>query len=397
VNDAVPATPEVLVAGYGALTCHGWLGERGSDALERGELCFRAPRRFDAAPYRCRFTAESDYVGTELEACCECAAVALARAGLQAKDVGMVLLGTSGDYEAIHEFWRATLHEGREPELQRTMESVPAELARRLAQRLGVRGPSLAFTNGCVAASVALGYGADLIRSGQLDVVLCGGSSLVSEEFFALFDSGRALSRTGALRAFCGERDGLLLGDGVAMVVLESGAHARRRGAEPEIELAGWGMASDGFHVCQPHPEGRGLASAIAQALARAGLAAADIDYVNAHGTGTPFNDKSEALAILHALGPHGRTVPVSSTKTSTGHTLEAAGAVEAVATIAALQRGVVPANAGYRVPDPECALNVITTATPMPLHAALCLNSAFGGLNTAVALCRRGPAPARK
>ena len=383
--------PEVLISGYSALTCHGFFGEQGSPGIERGEVRFSASRRFDVQPYRSRWTAESDFTGTELEACLQCGAEAIRRADLPAASVGMVLLGTSGDYEAINEFWRGAEHQEPAPPLQRTMESVPAELAARLARGLGVAGPSLAFTNGCVAASVAIGYGADLVRAGEFDVVLCGGSSLVSEEFFAKFDSGRALSRKGALRAFSADRDGLLLGDGVAMLVLESAAHADRRGAQPALELAGWGMASDGYHVCQPHPEGRGLARAITQALDRAGLVASEVDYVNAHGTGTALNDRAETLAIANALGAHGRSVPVSSTKTTTGHTLEASGAVEAVVIAAALQRGIIPANAGYQVPDDDCALNVVTAPTARPLGVALSLNSAFGGLNTAVALRRRG------
>jgi 3-oxoacyl-[acyl-carrier-protein] synthase II len=190
------------------------------------------------------------------------------------------------------------------------------------------------------------------------------------------------------VRPFSAARSGLLLGDGVAAVVLESAERAHRRGADPIARVAGWGMASDAYHIAKPHPAGAGMASAIRQAMRRA--RAQRVDYVNAHGTGTPLNDSAETKGLRIALGKQVESTPVSSTKSTTGHMLEASGAVEFVISLLALVDGVVPPTAGYTEPDPECDLDYVTDG---PRHAELrrvvTLNAAFGGMNTAIVLER--------
>jgi 3-oxoacyl-(acyl-carrier-protein) synthase len=214
--------------------------------------------------------------------------------------------------------------------------------------------------------------------------VVVAGGHLVDAESFTTFNAGKALAKDGRLRPFSSGRKGLLLGDGVGAVVLE--AVDSRPGMRPLARLTGWGMAGDAHHVCQPHPEGLGAARAITRALDRAGLEPADLDYVNAHGTGTPYNDSAEAAALHLAFGEHAGHIPVSSTKSMHGHALQAAGFVEFVICVLALELGSLPVNSGYLGPDPDCRLDLVLDS-PRPVEArhVLSLNAAFGGANTAL------------
>jgi 3-oxoacyl-[acyl-carrier-protein] synthase II len=301
------------------------------------------------------------------------------------------LLGTSGDFTAINRFWRKALRDEVQPGLELTAESLPGHLADRLAASLGVQGRRLAFNNGCVASSNAIIHGCELILADRTDLVICGGCYVVDEEFFAKFDSGRALTTEPWLRAFSADRRGLLLGDGGAVLVLESRDRAVARGARSLATVAGWGMAADAYHVCQPHPKGAGLAAAIGMALDRAGRCAADVGYLNAHGTGTRLNDAAESRAVEAVFGPRGGRVPISSTKSTTGHTLEAAGALETIISLLAMRHGLLPPTAGYRMPDRECDLDhILNHPRPASPQYVLTVNSAFGGMSTAILL---GPA----
>jgi 3-oxoacyl-[acyl-carrier-protein] synthase II len=274
---------------------------------------------------------------------------------------------------------------------ERLADAVPAHLAELLAGGLGLVGPRLTFTNACVASAAAIVHACRLISSGRIDVAVCAGGYLVEEETFGKFDSGRALSRDGMVRPFSLDRSGLLLGDGVAAVVLESAEHARRRGARPLATVVGWGAATDAHHIAQPHPEGVGLARAARQALRLAGDPdGASVGYVNAHGTGTKYNDGAETRGLRAAFPERAESIPVSSTKSTTGHLLEAAGVVEFVITMLALTDGVLPPTAGFTRPDPECDLDYVPN---QPRRAdprrALTINAAFGGANTALVLER--------
>jgi len=274
---------------------------------------------------------------------------------------------------------------------RRVADAVPARLTELLAGELGLTGPRLTFTNACVASAAALIHACRLISSGRIDVAVCGGGYLVEEETFGKFDSGRALSRDGMVRPFSADRSGLLLGDGVAVVVLESAEHARRRGARPLAGVVGWGAASDAHHIAQPHPEGVGLARAARQAMRLAGDPdGAALDYVNAHGTGTKYNDGAETRGLRAAFPERAEPIPVSSTKSTTGHLLEAAGVVEFVITMLALTDGVLPPTAGFTAPDPECDLDYVPNEPRRAdLRRALTVNAAFGGANTALVLER--------
>jgi 3-oxoacyl-[acyl-carrier-protein] synthase II len=382
--------PAIAITGYGVVTAFG----EGADRLRAGVFAgvpgFRRVTRFDPTPYRCHYAAEGAVTERELDVAMRCGRAALEMAGLDAPLRGAVLLGTTGDFTEINRFWRADL--GGEPLTapDRLANSMPGQLADRVARGIGVEGRRLAFNNGCVASSSAIIHGCELILSGREEVALCGGCSIVDEEFFAKFDSGRALAKEPWLRAFSADRSGLLLGDGCAFLVLEAGRHAARRGAPCLAAIEGWGAASDAHHPCQPHPDGVGLASAIGAALAQAGVPAGAVGYVNAHGTGTPLNDAAETNAIKLAFAERSPRPPVSSTKSSTGHTLEAAGALETVISMIALSDGVLPPTIGYTTPDPACDLDCVANAArPADLDHVLTVNSAFGGMNTALLLSR--------
>jgi 3-oxoacyl-(acyl-carrier-protein) synthase len=259
-------------------------------------------------------------------------------------------------------------------------------LAATIAQKCGLSSAVRTYTTGCVAASTAVADGAAMIARGDADRVAVAAGYLVEPDQFALFDAGRALAVDGAVRPFSRGRKGLLLGDGVAAVMLESCTAADTHDAEPLARLAGWGRAGDAYHVCQPRPDGAGMARAIAGALRRAQIGADEVGYVNAHGTGSQQSDVAEANALLRALGPGGRRVPISSTKALHGQALEASALLELIVTVLALGKATLPVNAGYLGPDEDCPLNLILdhpqSAGP---RWALSLNSAFGGANTAL------------
>ncbi|WTP58692.1 beta-ketoacyl-[acyl-carrier-protein] synthase family protein [Streptomyces phaeochromogenes] len=410
---------EVTVTGFGVRTAFGV----GADALRRGVFAgvpsFTATTRFDTGPYRTAVAgaAVDGPGGVEgwalRHALAECGAEALSMAGLAPGAEAAVLLGVAGDHTSVTRYWRGagsdvgcgsvvdgcavprapekTPVRGSSTEVEQVADAVPARLTELLAGELGLVGPRLTFTNACVASAAAVIHGCRLISSGRIDVAVCGGGYLVEEETFGKFDSGRALSRDGMVRPFSADRSGLLLGDGVAVVVLESAEHARRRGARSLAGVVGWGAASDAHHIAQPHPEGVGLARAARQAMRLAGDPdGAALDYVNAHGTGTKYNDGAETRGLRAAFPERAESIPVSSTKSTTGHLLEAAGVVEFVITMLALTDGVLPPTAGYTAPDPECDLDYVPNE-PRGTDArrALTVNAAFGGANTALVLER--------
>jgi 3-oxoacyl-[acyl-carrier-protein] synthase II len=242
------------------------------------------------------------------------------------------------------------------------------------------------YMSACVSASTAIADAAASIARGQVDRVVVAGGYLVEPDQFALFDAGRALADDGRVRPFSAGRRGLLLGDGVGAVVVESQESARARQAPLLARLAGWGRAGDAFHPVQPHPEGHGLARAVRAALQRAGLAGADLGYINAHGSGSPHSDRAEASALWLALGEAAGTVPVSSTKSLHGQALEASGALELIVTMLAARKGMLPVNAGFLDVDEECRLALVLgdALATMPEYA-MSLNAAFGGANTAL------------
>ncbi|MGW4896051.1 beta-ketoacyl-[acyl-carrier-protein] synthase family protein [Kitasatospora sp. NPDC004240] len=262
----------------------------------------------------------------------------------------------------------------------------------RVAIKYGIRGYSSAIVTACAAGAQAVAEGLRLIRAGDADVVVCGGTeSSLHPTIAAAFTNARALAQgwddpAQASRPFDARRNGFVLGEGSAVLVLERAEHADARGAAGYADLLGWGASTDAHHPTMPRPDGEGAADAMRAAIANAGLAPADIGYVNAHGTGTKLGDVAESAAIRAVFGEDGPAV--SSTKGATGHLLGAAGAVEAAVTALAVARGQLPPTANLEEPDPSCALDHVRgTARAVPPRAALSNAFAFGGHNVSLIL----------
>jgi 3-oxoacyl-[acyl-carrier-protein] synthase II len=380
----------VLVTGFGVRTAFG----RGAGALRDGVFdgrpAFAPITRFGTAAYRTGVAATGGGSAPLREALAETTAAAVAMAGLPKGARAAVLVGTAGDFTGLTRFWRADAAAGADGTDGRkgVAETVPGWQAEALADEFDLRGPRMAFTAGCVASATAVMHACRLIAVGRIDAAVCAGAYLVEEENLAKFGSGFALSHDGMMRPFCADRSGLLLGDGAAAMVLESAESAARRGALALGALTGWGAAGDAYHVALPHPQAAGLVSAARQALRRAGDPR--IDYVNAHGTATKANDPAETRGLRELFGPDAGSVPISSTKSTTGHMLEAAGVVELVITLLALRDGVVPPTAGFTEPDAACDLDYVPNRPRQAeIRRALCVNAAFGGANTALILER--------
>ncbi|HEY7468031.1 MAG TPA: beta-ketoacyl-ACP synthase II [Acidimicrobiia bacterium] len=257
-------------------------------------------------------------------------------------------------------------------------------------------GPVSCVVTACSASANAIGDGAELIRRGAADVVVAGGAEASITTFgIATFAQARALSTrnddpAGASRPFDAERDGFVMGEGGAALVMEDLDHAQERGAEIVAEVTGYGMSADAYHITLPRPGGTGAARAMANAMADAGLSPGQIGYVNAHGTSTEANDSTETAAIRIALGEAAHSTPVSSTKSMTGHLLGGAGAVEAVACIMALRDQVLPPTINYRTPDPECDLDYVPNVKrEADLDHAMSNSFGFGGHNVSLVFSR--------
>jgi 3-oxoacyl-[acyl-carrier-protein] synthase II len=312
---------------------------------------------------------------------------AMAEAGLAAGDgpperLG-VAVGTTLGGMRIFERWLAD-ERGETEALQAIPYFAPAA---RLADHVGALGPVVTTQLACASGTAALGLAAGWIREGRCDVVLAGGTDLLCRYVVAGFNCLRATAEEA--RPFDLARRGLVLGEGAGVVVLESAAHAARRGARPRARLTGYGAAGDAVHMTAPDREGRGAAHAMGVALAGAGCAPGAIGFVSAHGTGTPYNDAMEARALEAVFGR--KRVPVNSIKGAIGHTLGAAGAIEAVLCVEVLARGIVPPTIGLEVPAPECAALDLVAAAPRAVDVAACVStsSGFAGTNAALVLER--------
>jgi 3-oxoacyl-[acyl-carrier-protein] synthase II len=378
----------VAVTGIGIATPFGFGEAAVVRSILAGRHGFRPVTRFDTRLFRTSYAAESEFGGSLAELGIRCAEEALQDAGSPDIRDAVLVLGIAGDYDALQAYWRSKQSAGETD--RRILEFMPAYQANLLATRFGMvgTGQRICLNNACIASSNAIGLGYELIAQGKTDIVLCGGYSLVTEEMFAKFNSGRAFAADGRVRAFSANRSGMLLGDGGAMLVLENLARARQRKAAIKAEMIGWGLSCDAFHVCQPHPEGAGMAHAISKALAKASITSRELDYINAHGTGTLHNDRSETLALKKALGEEAYRIPVSSTKSMTGHILEGTGAVETAISIIAMNRNIIPPTAGYEQRDPQCELDYVPNEPrSSSLNTVMNVNASFGGNNIAIVL----------
>jgi 3-oxoacyl-(acyl-carrier-protein) synthase len=312
----------------------------------------------------------------------------IAEAGLGSERIGVVVGGTTGGMlEAEDILRRRESGELRRMPVRGLVAMPVHSTADVLAVVFGCRGPRLTIVTACSSSANALGVAADFIQDGRSDALLAGGTDAHCKMTYAGFNALQTLAPD-VCRPFDRRRAGLSLGEGAAMFVLEEEGHARRRGANVLAELAGYGTGADAYHMTAPEPEGRGAVAAMRRALAEARLAPEEIDYVNAHGTGTIQNDPIETRAIKNVFGAHAWRMAVSSTKSQVGHCLGAAGAIEILATVLALRHGFLPPTVNLEEPDPECDLDYVPRrARARELRAAVSNSYGFGGNNTSVVL----------
>ena len=258
-----------------------------------------------------------------------------------------------------------------------------------VATCFGFEGLKSSVLSACSSGTVAVGYAADAIASGQLDVALAGASDVLCRLTFSGFNALRLVDKE-PCRPFCRTRQGMNLGEAAAILVLEDLAHARRRGAHVYAEIAGYGVRCEAYHPTAPEPEGKAVAALIEEALRAARVSADAVDHVNAHGTATPQNDQAEARGIRRVFGERARHIPVTSIKSMVGHCLAAAGAIEAATLALSIARGVVPPTIGFREPDPECDVDLVANeARRVPIACGVSTSLAFGGNDAALVMRR--------
>jgi len=265
-----------------------------------------------------------------------------------------------------------------------------------VAIELGARGPNFGVVSACSTSTHAIGESLRMIRYGDADVMICGGAEAsITPLSYAGFCSMKAMSTFNenpqkASRPFDLNRDGFIMGEGGAVLVIESLEHAQARGAHIYCELAGYAATCDAYHITSPDPEGKGLSQAMIKSLKDARIEPHQVDYINAHGTSTPYNDKFETIAIKKIFGDHARKLHISSTKSMTGHLLGAAGSIEAVISVKAIETGIVPPTINYETPDPDCDLDYTPNVKrEAKIDTVLTDNLGFGGHNAALVFKR--------
>jgi 3-oxoacyl-[acyl-carrier-protein] synthase II len=412
----VEALRRVVVTGLGAVTPIGNDVAQYWEGLRSGRNGVAAITLFDASRHACRFAAEvknfepagwlEPKEAKRWDRFCQFGVVAakqaVQNAGLNIDDSNRNRVGVSigsGVGGLLMMETQAQVLNDRGPD-RITPFCVPMMIPNMAtgltAIALGARGPSSAVATACAAGSNAIGDAFRQIQLGLADVMVCGGAeSAITPLGVAAFASAKALSFRNddpatASRPFDLERNGFVIGEGAGMLVLESLDHALARGATPLAEIVGYGTTCDAHHITSPSPGGVGGAEAMRLTLVDARLQPEDVDYVNAHGTSTQANDSNETAAIKSALGDRARQIPVSSTKSMTGHLLGGSGGIEAVASVLAIGHNLVPPTINYHTPDPACDLDVVpNVARDHPVNVVLSNSFGFGGHNVCLAFRR--------
>lgn len=412
----------VAVTGVGVVAPGGIGTSAFWDLLSNGRTATRGITLFDPTGFRSRIAAEVDFDPAEHGLGADEAAradryiqFALVAAGEALRDAGLdlstdeawrtgVSLGTAvggttrleHDYVAVSQSgaWWDVDHRLAGRHLHRAF--TPATLASAVAEKTGARGPVQTVSTGCTSGLDAIGYAVHSIAEGRMDVCIAGASdSPVSPITVACFDAIKATSPNNddpahASRPFDADRDGFVLGEGGAVLVLEELEHARARGATVYCEIGGYATFGNAHHMTGLTTDGLEMARAIETALAQARIDAREIDYVNAHGSGTKQNDRHETAAVKRVLGDHAYKTPMTSIKSMVGHSLGAIGAIELAACVLAMTHQVVPPTANYETPDPECDLDYVPrVARERTLRSVLSVGSGFGGFQSAVVMSR--------
>ena len=409
----------VVITGAGAVTPVGNTAEEFWAALLEGRSGIGPITRFDTTGYATRIAGEVKgfdpltYIDKKddrkfdlfLKYAVACAVMAVEDAGLKTDRVDAsrfgVLVGSGiGGIETLLDNYETLRTKGPDRVSPFFVPMIIINMASGvISMRFGAKGPNSSVVTACATGNHAIGEAMRIIERGDADVMIAGGSeAIIIPLTIAGFCQMKAMSTrndepTKASRPFDAERDGFVCGEGGGLIVLESLEHARGRDARIYAEVVGYGMTSDAHHMTAPDPEGDGAARAMSAALRDGGLEPSAVGYINAHGTSTPYNDKFETLAIKRVFGEHAKKVPVSSTKSMTGHLLGAAGGIEAIATAFALHYGVLPPTMNYEKPDPECDLDYIPNqARKQEVEVALSNAFGFGGTNATLALKKFHP-----
>ena len=407
----------MVVTGYGVQSCVGCDVPSFWDALVNGRCGLGAVTFFDASEFRTRIAGEirdfdparymSPKEAKRIDRYCQLAIAAadeaMKSAGLplDLRDgavmdparAGVLVSSGIGGLYTLTEQIRVLDEKGCNRVSPLLIPMMISDLASgNLSIRYGAGGPNMGLVTACSTGTHSIGESMWIIRRGDADVMICGGAEAsVTEIGMAGFSSMKAMSTRNdeplrASRPFDRDRDGFVMSEGAGVLILEELEHARRRGAAILAEVVGYGATGDAYHITSPAPDGSGGARAMKMAMDHARLRPEEISYINAHGTSTGLNDKFETLAIKTAFGEAAKRVAVSSTKGTTGHALGAAGGLESIACIKAIETGVVPPTINYETPDPECDLDVTpNTARELPVEVALNSNLGFGGHNGVV------------
>ena len=402
-STAPQATPRVVVTGAGVATALGIGWKPNAEGFRAGRRAFRPVSLFDVSRQRVKIAAEVDlpenFTATRLnrrqharldragKMLVLAAQEAWQQAGWETTENLPLILGTTAGGMLLGEaYYRQAVQQPSRQRQQATRAICyqPQVQARMLLDALGCSGPISIISNACASGANAIGHAWDLIRGSQAERAIAGGYDALGELVFSGFDSLQALSPT-VCRPFDARRDGLALGEGAAVLNLETLDSARQRGAEILGELIGYGTAIDQHHLTQPHPQGSTTLTVMKQACASAGVTPQEIDYINAHGTGTVLNDSSEALAISEWAGPRAARLPVSSTKASIGHLLGAAGAVEAVVCLMTLREQWLPPEIEFEMPDPACKFPIVRKPQDARVDVVMSNSFGFGGVNAAL------------
>jgi 3-oxoacyl-[acyl-carrier-protein] synthase II len=397
----------VVITGAGIVTSVGQGWKQNAAAFRAGKTGFRPVTHFDVSRQRVKTAAVVNLPATlPATRLAERQQKRLDRAGIllllaaheawqqsgwEARGQLPVVLGTTAGGMTIGEdYFRQAVslphhHQGQPT---RALHYQAQIQARMVSDALGFTGPITIVSNACASGTSAIGEAWEMIRRGQADRVLTGGYDALSQMVFSGFDSLQTLSPT-SCRPFDAQRDGLALGEGAAVLTLETLASARQRDAGILGEIIGYGTSLDRHHLTQPHPEGAAAYQAMQLACASAQVTAGDVDYLNAHGTGTPLNDQAEAKAISRWAGRRAGNLPVSSTKAGIGHLLGGAGSVEAAVCLMCLREQWLPPELAFETPDPACAFRIVARPEDAPVRTVLSNSFGFGGVNATLILRR--------
>ncbi len=413
---AVPSKKRrVVVTGLGVLTSNGIGKEAFWNSLRAGRSGVSKITAFDPTEFTTQFAGEirdfdpSQYIDVKrLKRMDRTSQLAVAAAKMAVLDAGLdfrqngarektgVIIGTAMAGHGYILNQHKTLMEKGPMRINpfTALASFPDACASNVSIELGVTGPSFSIATACSSASDAGGYAFEAIRSGAMDFLIMGGAEAsIYPGILAAFCVARALSTRNeepekACRPFSRDRDGFVLGEGAGILVLEEYEHAKARGAHIYGEILGHGMTCDAYHMTAPDPEGTQAARAMNLAMASAGVSPKDIHYINAHGTSTALNDKTESLIIRKVFGEHAYKIPVSATKSMIGHLIGAAGSVELIATLLAMENSEIPPTINYSVPDPECDLDYVPNVSRKANIEIVMKNSfGFGGKNSVLVL----------